>query len=100
MRIDSNSLNIQPTDDPAIVVISGRATDDPETVTNDLKTWYPFEIRWNTNQAAKEFGSKVAALVETKKPKAEIATLKSTLVKANKTIVDMTGEEPIQEGTS
>lgn len=95
MRIDSSSVTISPTDDPAIFIVSGRATDDPETITNDQKNWYPFELRWNQNRPAKEFSTAVSEIIDSKKPKASVSNLKSTLISANKKIlVDMTGEEP------
>ena len=96
MRIDSNSISIQPTEDPVIFVVSGRATEDPDTVTNDQKTWYLFDLRWNLNRPAKELGSAVTKIVEDKKPPAGLAELKTSLASANKKIiVDMSGEEPV-----
>jgi hypothetical protein len=98
MRIDTNSLSIIQTEDPAIVVVTGRATEDGETTTNDKKTWYSFDIRWNINRPAKEFGSAVEQIVNDKKPPAALTNLKTSLTSANKKIlVDMTGEEPVQE---
>lgn len=96
MRIDSNSISIQPTEDPVIFIVSGRATEDPDTVTNDFKTWYLFELKWNTNRPAKEFGTAVTKIIDEKKPKAAHTELKTALISGNKKVlVDMSGEEPV-----
>lgn len=94
MRIDLNSLSVTKTDDPVIYIVSGRATDDDNSITNDQKTWYSFDVRWNVNRPVKKFIDVVAAAIEPKKPSVVEGTIISELAAGNGEIVDMTAEDP------
>ena len=91
MRIDKDSLTVTELNEP-LVSITGRATEDDSTVTNDNKTWYQFTITWNTNRSPTEFSAMVEAAIEEQKPKETLTTLKESLITANSSIVDMANE--------